>query len=210
MNDEQILEIPEHEVRRPGPGRRQPLPRGGSSSRSSRRTFPRSSPGSRRPSRACGTSPRSAAWTSARAFEIVYHFGHDAGAVNIKTRIPRAPPHIESITPIIPGAVLYERELQDMFGMIVEHLPDPRPLVTPDDWPAGNFPLRKDWTFERVPESHPRRKEMKFQIPIGPQHPALKEPISLRMTVEGEVIRDADIRLGYNHRGLEKLAEQKN
>jgi len=50
---------------------------------------------------------------------------------------------------------------------------------------------------------------MKFQIPIGPQHPALKEPISLRMTVEGEVIRDADIRLGYNHRGLEKLAEEK-
>lgn len=50
---------------------------------------------------------------------------------------------------------------------------------------------------------------MKFQIPIGPQHPALKEPISLRMTVEGEVIRDADIRLGYNHRGLEKLAEQR-
>ena len=48
-----------------------------------------------------------------------------------------------------------------------------------------------------------------FQIPIGPQHPALKEPISLRMTVEGEVITDADIRLGYNHRGLEKLAEEK-
>jgi len=50
---------------------------------------------------------------------------------------------------------------------------------------------------------------MRFNIPIGPQHPALKEPISLRMTVEGEVIRDADLRLGYNHRGLEKLAEQK-
>jgi membrane-bound hydrogenase subunit alpha len=50
---------------------------------------------------------------------------------------------------------------------------------------------------------------MKFTVPIGPQHPALKEPISLRMTVEGEVIRDADIRLGYNHRGLEKLAESK-
>ncbi len=51
---------------------------------------------------------------------------------------------------------------------------------------------------------------MKFQIPIGPQHPALKEPISLRMTVEGEVIKDADLRLGYNHRGVEKLAEEKN
>lgn len=50
---------------------------------------------------------------------------------------------------------------------------------------------------------------MKFEIPIGPQHPALKEPISLRMTVDGEVIRDADIRFGYNHRGIEKLAEEK-
>jgi Ni,Fe-hydrogenase III large subunit len=51
---------------------------------------------------------------------------------------------------------------------------------------------------------------MKFTIPIGPQHPALKEPISIRLTVEGEVIRDADLRLGYNHRGLEKLAEEKS
>ena len=50
---------------------------------------------------------------------------------------------------------------------------------------------------------------MKVTIPIGPQHPALKEPISLRMTVDGEVIKEADLRLGYNHRGLEKLAEQK-
>jgi len=51
---------------------------------------------------------------------------------------------------------------------------------------------------------------MSFEIPIGPQHPALKEPISLRMTVEGEVITGVDIRLGYNHRGLEKVAEDKN
>ena len=51
---------------------------------------------------------------------------------------------------------------------------------------------------------------MSFEIPIGPQHPALKEPISLRMTVEGEVITGADIRLGYNHRGVEKVAEERN
>ena len=51
---------------------------------------------------------------------------------------------------------------------------------------------------------------MSFEIPIGPQHPALKEPISLRMTVEGEVITGVDIRLGYNHRGVEKVAESKN
>ena len=49
----------------------------------------------------------------------------------------------------------------------------------------------------------------RIKIPIGPQHPALKEPISLRITIEGEVIKDVDVRLGYNHRGIEKLAESK-
>jgi len=49
----------------------------------------------------------------------------------------------------------------------------------------------------------------RIKIPIGPQHPALKEPISLRMTIEGEIIKDVDVRLGYNHRGIEKLAESK-
>jgi Ni,Fe-hydrogenase III component G len=93
------------------------------------------------------------------SFEIVYHFGHDHGNLNIRTRIPRSHPHLESITPVIPGAVLYERELQDMFGMVIEHIPDPRPLVTSDDWPANNFPLRKDWTFERVPEIIPGGKK---------------------------------------------------
>jgi NADH-quinone oxidoreductase subunit D len=51
--------------------------------------------------------------------------------------------------------------------------------------------------------------EAQFKVAIGPQHPALKEPISLRMTFEGEVVKDVDLRLGYNHRGVEKLAEQK-
>jgi len=51
---------------------------------------------------------------------------------------------------------------------------------------------------------------MSFEIPIGPQHPALKEPIGLRITVEGEVIKGADLRLSYNHRGVEKVAEGKN
>jgi membrane-bound hydrogenase subunit beta len=91
-------------------------------------------------------------------FEIVYHFGHDHGNLNVRTRIPRANPHVESISPVIPGAILYERELQDMFGMVIDHIPDPRPLVVPDDWPAGNFPLRKDWTYERPPEVIPGGK----------------------------------------------------
>ena len=51
---------------------------------------------------------------------------------------------------------------------------------------------------------------MSYIVPIGPYHPALEEPIHAKLYTEGEVIRDADVFVGYNHRGLEKLATERN
>ncbi|MHC1564190.1 MAG: hydrogenase large subunit [Candidatus Hecatellaceae archaeon] len=45
-------------------------------------------------------------------------------------------------------------------------------------------------------------------IPIGPYHPAIKEPEFFKLIVEGENVVDADIRIGYNHRGIEYLAQR--
>ena len=49
-----------------------------------------------------------------------------------------------------------------------------------------------------------------FRIPIGPQHPALKEPGHFEFAVDGEVVTDASLRLGYVHRGIEKACEGRN
>jgi len=49
----------------------------------------------------------------------------------------------------------------------------------------------------------------RFIVPIGPQHPALKEPAHFEFTVDGEVVTNARIRLGYVHRGIEKGAEDR-
>ncbi|MFZ0033896.1 MAG: nickel-dependent hydrogenase large subunit [Sedimentisphaerales bacterium] len=46
-----------------------------------------------------------------------------------------------------------------------------------------------------------------FKVPVGPQHPALKEPESFLLTMHGEKITDMSVRLGYNHRGIEKACE---
>ncbi len=51
---------------------------------------------------------------------------------------------------------------------------------------------------------------MEYKVALGPQHPALHEAVSLRMTLDGEIIRDADLKLGYSHRGIEKLAEERS
>lgn len=50
----------------------------------------------------------------------------------------------------------------------------------------------------------------KFTLPIGPQHPALKEPGHFEFTVDGEIVTDASVRLGYAHRGIEKAVEARN
>ncbi len=49
----------------------------------------------------------------------------------------------------------------------------------------------------------------KFVVPIGPQHPALKEPGHFEFTVEGEVVTNATARLGFVHRGMEKGVEDR-
>ena len=46
-----------------------------------------------------------------------------------------------------------------------------------------------------------------FVLPIGPQHPALKEPGHFAFTLDGEIVTAATVRLGYAHRGIEKATE---
>lgn len=46
-----------------------------------------------------------------------------------------------------------------------------------------------------------------LEVPVGPQHPALHEPLLLRVYAEGEEIVRVEVNTGYNHRGIEKLCE---
>lgn len=57
---------------------------------------------------------------------------------------------------------------------------------------------------------NPNKDSNRIVIPIGPQHPSLKEPGCFTITLEGEKVVHADIGIGYNHRGLEKACESRN
>lgn len=56
----------------------------------------------------------------------------------------------------------------------------------------------------------PDVKRERLVIPIGPQHPALKEPGHFEFTVDGEIVTGGTVRLGYAHRGIEKATESRN
>ena len=47
-------------------------------------------------------------------------------------------------------------------------------------------------------------------VPFGPQHPVLPEPIHLDLVLEDEIVVEVIPRIGYIHRGLEKLVEKKD
>lgn len=49
----------------------------------------------------------------------------------------------------------------------------------------------------------------KMMVPLGPQHPALEEPESFNLLLDGERIAAATVALGYNHRGMEKACESR-
>lgn len=47
-------------------------------------------------------------------------------------------------------------------------------------------------------------RKVDVSIPIGPMHPALKEPLRIKFETEGERVKNAEADLGYVHRGVEK------
>jgi membrane-bound hydrogenase subunit beta len=82
---------------------------------------------------------------------FVYHLARPDGIVLcLRTSVPKSDPVTRTVTDLFPGATSYERELVDMLGARVEGLPPGNRYPLPENWPAGQYPLRKDWKPEML------------------------------------------------------------
>ena len=85
--------------------------------------------------------------------ELIYHTAYqNAIELSIKTKIPKENPRIATIVDLYPPAGIYEREVHDLLGVVFEGNPDLSPLLLPDNWPKGVYPLRKDVSLEEIKE----------------------------------------------------------
>lgn len=116
-----------------------------------------------------------------------------------------------SLTPQVPQAHWFERAVYDFFGLRPEGHPRFKSLILHEAWPAGFHPLRE--TCPTVPLDTPGRHDYRFltvrgegvyEIPVGPIHAGIIEPGHFRFSCLGEVIQNLEIRLGYQHRGVEQ------
>jgi len=84
--------------------------------------------------------------------ELIYHFTLNSGKrmkeieLNVSVDLPKSKPEIETVCDFIPGALVTEREKQEMLGVKVIDIPDTRKLFLPDDIPDNVYPWRRDKT----------------------------------------------------------------
>ncbi|MFA5143558.1 MAG: NADH-quinone oxidoreductase subunit C [Candidatus Omnitrophota bacterium] len=124
-------------------------------------------------------------------------------------------PRFDSLSKDIYSASLFEREIKEMFGITPDGNPDSRRLKLHDEvWPEGAYPLRKDFSAARA--GKPPSGEYKFnriegegifEVPVGPVHAGIIGPGHFRFSAAGEPIINMEERLGFTHRGIEKLLE---
>ena len=148
-------------------------------------------------------------------FKIRHVFGSDVDDffLFVTSSIDESHRYFPSIHDVFPSSILYEREINDMFGLMAKENPNIKPLIL-HDFPNDIFPLRKDFKlsddvkrYSKQFEFTPITGEGVCEIPVGPIHAGIIEPGHFRFSVLGETIINLETRLGYAHKGIEKLAE---
>ncbi len=61
-----------------------------------------------------------------------------------------------------------------------------------------------------MPDKEKVEEENTYEVPIGPVHPALKEPLLFKFKLDGEEIVGVDPKPGMNHRGIEFMGMHRN
>ncbi|MCL2339756.1 MAG: NADH-quinone oxidoreductase subunit C [Actinomycetia bacterium] len=84
---------------------------------------------------------------SGENYELIYHLTANRGLVlSLKESAPKTAPFFETATDIYLGGILYELEARNLLGIVIRGIPEDINYPLPDDWPAGEYPLRKEWT----------------------------------------------------------------
>ncbi|MBS1244364.1 MAG: NADH-ubiquinone oxidoreductase chain 49kDa, partial [Deltaproteobacteria bacterium] len=120
-----------------------------------------------------------------------------------------SPRSYRTFTDVCPGTHWFEREIYDLFGLVPEGHPELNPLRFHEAWPKKFFPLRSPGSAAPDARHGYRflvvRGEGIHEVAVGPVHAGIIEPGHFRFSCAGETIQNLEIRLGYQHKGIESL-----
>lgn len=132
---------------------------------------------------------------------------------------PRQPGY-PTIRPCFPAVEGLEREALDMLGLSPHTEPaPPGSALHQPPYPPEVYPLRRRRSQTELIENRinknlpasaplpPPLPEGLLELPVGPIHAGIIEAGRFNFQIAGEVIEKVVPRLGYKHRGIEKLFE---
>jgi len=85
--------------------------------------------------------------------ELLYVLAVGGTLVSLRTRIPKETSRTESVTDVLPGAELIEKEVSELFGIQFVGHPRQKNLILPEEWSADKAPLRKPLTGDVLPQA---------------------------------------------------------
>lgn len=153
------------------------------------------------------------------SFHVMYVFGVPKENYFIIPRlILRDTTEFPSLANVVFAASLYEGGVREMFGLEPVGRPwEAQPTLLHENWPVGVFPMRKDFSIVPKMSGHDRHMEYNFEkvqgegvyeVPVGPVHAGIIEPGHFRFSMAGERIVNLEAKLGWMHKGSEKLFEK--
>ena len=159
------------------------------------------------------------AWGEDSGEELIVNacFEREGVYLVARTHVKRATPILPSHTPYFIAADRPERHMQDMLGIAFTDHPDARRWTRHRAWKESEYPLRKNFPVAGNPPAQtPPNDNYRFlfahgsgvyEIPVGPVHAGIIEPGHFRFQAVGETVLNLEERLGYVHKGIEKIAE---
>jgi len=158
-------------------------------------------------------------WAEDRGFDLTINACLENHGIYLilRTHLSSEQARLPSQAPHYWAADRPERHIQDLFGIRFEDHPDPKRWTRHQAWDENVYPLRKEFptaglsTQETPPDrDYPFLKAQGasvYEIPVGPVHAGIIEPGHFRFQAIGETVLHLEERLGYVHKGIEKVAE---
>lgn len=156
--------------------------------------------------------------TAAGAFTISAAYALEDGILWLQLPVDKGQDgggEYPDLATVFPCATRMQRAVRDLLGLRAIGAGDTRPWLNHGNWPADYHPLQKQSSgterFASLEQDYPFVQvagDGVHEIAVGPIHAGVIEPGHFRFSVVGEKVLRLEERLGYAHRGIERLFEQ--
>ncbi len=154
-------------------------------------------------------------------FKLTYLFSHPSQDLFLFVEHPIDRDRYVSLHDLYAAVDPLERETVDLMGLY-PWLREGHRRLAEGAWlhgwvPPDLFALRRDRTADEIRERIERHRrharvasvdlppDGEWLLPVGPVHAGVIEPGRFLFRLAGEVVEELDIRLGFTHKGIERL-----